>query len=398
MKKINWLKTTVGVSLLLSVAIGCSKWNQDPLADRPKHQNDGQGKPTEPIIPKPISSEAILIDAPDFQGFQEEREDEMQLSARVLIEGYQVEMTIENLQLLPGATYDSATGTLKWKPSRGTVTGADGYRDFALNLKAVATKANSPVLVRERVVRLSVNRLFGIPEVVTVNTNSNSIREEEQMQISVRIRDLDATTDEQTWPTLALNPTIGRDNILNLLTVSRRTSIGSGQFEFLIVVDTRGVEFTKNVSIGGFSVVPVSQFQRRGVARDVSLSIFTSFAKPVSTYGNGLDVTVGESVQYSFLIMDPKNELKLQVVRFVGVPAGATAICTPASESVAACTFKWPKVDSGVGSLSFRAEIQTNNASTSDIKVERPVLDFIIRVAAAPTPTPTPTPIKRGGR
>ena len=80
-------------------------------------------------------------------------------AARVLLPGYTVRISLDNLTDFPNARFDAATGQFTWTPQVGLVTD-ENMVIKELNVRVIATKEGEYDEVRTQVLPLGIAKLI----------------------------------------------------------------------------------------------------------------------------------------------------------------------------------------------------------------------------------------------
>ncbi len=372
MIKMRKLKFVLAITLIL-VMTGCGEWNQDPLAGKGGKFADPRPTPEKPDLSKPVPSDSVRIVAPDFVSFEEGKLYDFRVSGRALLEGYSVAIEIENLNEFPGASYDPAKQIFSWQPPSGWVdakAGGNIYVDFALSVRALATKDEQPVLYGVRKIPLRVSRDFAAPEILRVDRRYTSQREGTSSTLFVNVRDRDAVVkDRSTWPRLMIDSMSNQKSLAGLLRVENIEHVNNDEFRLILALDLRERELTGSVDTYYAALRAVSRFGKLSTVRELNTDIYTSFSTPVTTWTEDLQIKASETVSQKFLIMDPKQEAVMSLMRTHRLPLGATLECLPlnTNRSVLNCTFTWTPPETAVGEHAFNAYMEMRNKDARDV-------------------------------
>lgn len=387
-----------GLVLAISlVSAGCSKWNQDPLADKDAALQTGEKEPSTPIGGKPTPSDFVKIHAPDYASFKEDRADEIKITGSVPVKDYTFQLSLENMKDFPGAHFDAQSGKFSWTPARGTVANGEYSEDRVLRVVVTATRPGSPVLVGTKNVVIGISRLFNAPDVMTITADRSVMRENEMATVRVRVKDLDADpADKNTWPALQITNVIGGKNLAPFVAQYSMVSAPAGTYDAAFKIDLTDAELTKDLSAYSFGLKATSRFNQTSKEGRIDINVATSFSDPVSTWQER-EVASGETVDYQFMVYDPKAETKISVKEFKDLPQGAMASCTRVNPSYMSCAFLW-KTDAATPVNNYRvtAKVEVANTDSKDAVTKMHDLYMVVKIKA-PVVNP-PASITSGGR
>lgn len=356
MKKLLLIQLAIFVSIGSLVA--CGDWKQDPLAGA-KGLGKGQDKPdTKPD--KAAEADVILIDAPLFKLGKEGEKLEVRFGARVIESGYVLTSKISNLGQFPGATFDSATGVFEWTPAIGTAS--EEISKYSLEFVAVATKPGFSA-IKTRVAELGVARALLEPTIIEVSSLESEIREGDRQYFYVEVEDRTAGSDPDTYPTLVVRNSISVPGMAGFVEVASRDTTSPNTFSFKVEIDLTKAELTKNRTKLGFELLPVSKYQKAGASQAITYEVLNDPADVVSTWTAPIMAAPGSKIDYQFLVIDPKNEGKVNLDSVFSAPAGASLTCTPDNfNPVLSCRFIWDVPADADGTIDVAATF--TNAST----------------------------------
>jgi hypothetical protein len=371
------MKIILLAALTSLILVGCGKWQQDPLSGKPGFITNGVPNPISGEKPSNTGDGSIRLTYALNYIFQETKAGELKIEGRVFQENYSLSIVVANIADFPGARFNPSTGVFSWTPPSGLVKGGD-LESFYLEIRAEGSKAGSPVLTRTEKVPVIVKKNFSSADVVSV-VLPQSIREGEQATVEIEVRDDSATTNSSTWPQVQFGNITNTKSIAGLLKNGTTSALGNGLFKITANLDLTDLEMTESKDQFGFSVKALSQFGLSGIGKDASLSVLTRLSKTITTWTDSLDILVGSTVNYKFLVLDPKNEGKVSNFNFRGVPTGATVVCSPTKNlAVLSCVLYWvvPATQPITLNNTFTGIFETRNVDTSDIKVEQTALTF----------------------
>ncbi len=379
MKKLLLLQLAVLVSMGSLVA--CGGWKQDPLADA-GGLGKGQGKPDTKQEKPTLPADYILMDAALFKLAKEGEKVEIKVDARVILPGYSLLVEVKNLSQFSGATFDASTNTFEWTPPIGTAS--EDISEFSLEFLAIATKPGDVTVARSRVTKVGVARSLLEPTIVEVSALNSEIREGSYQSFYVKVEDRTAGTVQSNYPALIVRNSNSHPSLAGFVEVSDATLESTNTFEFEVEVDLSKAEITRNRSRLGFEILPVSKFQKAGPARDIVYDILNNPAEVVTTWTKSITATPGTKLDYQFLVIDPKDEGKVNLESAFSLPASASLTCTAVNYgAVLECRFIWDVPVTAKGSASAAATFTNGSTDYYDKFETSTSLYFPISIGSA---------------
>ena len=366
--KINSL--LVAFTVLTFTLPGCGDWNKDPLAGKDKRFQDGAPDLVEAPKEEAFPSDAVKITAPYSVSLEEEVLQKFEIFARVLIDGYDVHVEIENLEDLPGAQYDPQTKIFSWAPPLGFVDSShtgDVWVDLPLKIRAFATKPGEVVHTAEQIVPLKVTRMFSVPEILRIEAPEARLREGEAMTVDVSFSDRDSDPGKpQTWTTLELHSLKDAKSMAGFLSHVETVHVSGTEYRSTFKLDLTSSEVTKDLDRYSVGFKTYSRYGKQGQLRRFALDFLTVFSTPITTWIETVEARVGEALTYRFLISDPKQETVLSIDSLMGQSENAEIACVPTNRGVLACTLEWTPLESETGDHLIYAAIKLRNVNSQD--------------------------------
>ncbi len=363
------------VVLSMAAASGCGGWDQDPMSGKDGVLKDGWPYPTKPIGTKPVNPNMITITAPYFVSFEEEKNRKFEILVRVLEDGYTADLEIENLSDFPGATYNTTDNVFSWTPAKGYVesmgVGVSVLKE--LKIKVNAYKTGSIVYSGDHKVEIRVFRDYTAPEITRIDMPRQVMREGERMDISVYYSDKDADpNDRSTWATLRLESFPALKSLAGLMQFSR-TNKGAGATEYVTTmrVDLSEGDLSANLDVYSVGLSMISRYGKTSATQRMDLTLLTSFATPITTWTEKIQVTVDTPMTYKFDIFDPKQEQVLTSDSFAGLPLGSDIQCQSTARSVLNCVLTWTPQAGTEGSHTIEAVVNGRNTDVRDTLVSQ---------------------------
>lgn len=285
---------------------GCDL-QQNPLKNAPKEVQEGRMPDTGKVeIPEAFPKEALQIDAPNVINGRVGSPLEFKIGHRVMVEGVQAELQIDNLSEFVDAEFDVATGTFTWTPTREAV-GNFGSVELPLNitLLTIPSDAYPKVSVERKKVMIVVMNAYTRPIIESL-TGPAQVAVGSRYTYKLVLEDLDAYTRHDVSIFNRSCATFRTD--LSYL-VSFGTPVvdlnNPGKFLVDVTLDLGSMnarELPTNTYCFGIAAVSkygqVSQIYKQ----DITLT-GTYKATRIST--TTLDVEVGKQVDFAFSVYDP---------------------------------------------------------------------------------------------
>jgi hypothetical protein len=395
----------LSVVLIFTAVSGCSKWNQDPMAGQSDLLKNPQNSPQGPEKPQPPEpNDSVRVDTVDFFSFREGETGEFEISARVLRADYTFEIVLDNIDEFPGAVFDAKTGKFTWNVVTGTLPpGSQDRVNKSLHVVAYAIDpGGNRKFYAEKSVLIAIDKFVGVPTIISISRAATYVREGERKSVTVKIKDMDASDDQSTWPTVVVSQLPGYGNLAAFVKLNRVTNVDPHIFEVLLNVDLTDAELTSNYMESGFVVMALSHLGKSSSSSEVRMSVATSFSDVKTTWWQALEVSASRSTTYQFTIYDPKGETKVGTPTFSSTPAEAAVTCSYSSSDQAQyCSMTFtPNSSTRAGdTLYIRGNVVTSSTSFSDVYTRTHALTFTLKVTGSgpspvpgPTPTPSPTP------
>ncbi|MCC7403268.1 MAG: hypothetical protein IT288_02625 [Bdellovibrionales bacterium] len=324
--------------LLLPLAIvGCSGGTgQDPLQNQPDNVRKGVPPGEKPKEDRnPVPREAMRLEVePEVVYFVEGKEGSFTIKTDVL--GYdKEEYTVEIKNLPEGASFDSATGKVTWKPLTDMVIGDDYMETYNLIIQMSTLK--KPVMSLVRRVPIFVQRDSPRPEIVKVHM-PNEVQEGSEVEFTVQVRDLDSTdgslfrfrtphiTVVQTDDTyrdgaslVSLVPSTSDNPNPRRLDPSDPT-YDPNLWIYKMRVNARNRELTSSRDNFKFGLIATSRFglpsAEGGVPsqpKGLSIAVITKVPRPLTTWGEDvIEFKTGVAAVYTWDIYSPMGALNFR--------------------------------------------------------------------------------------
>lgn len=406
-------KLKVLVAGLLLVGCGKDFFQQNPLDAA--NENIKKSKPVieKPDVQAPVQSDAVRIQGPEAISFKEKRADKFIFKPTLLMPDYEAKIIVENMDMFPGAKFDSNTGEFSWTPPKGYVS-QNFYQELDLVLIAVAKSKISKdanVYSNKRSFHVFVNRDASVPQILRVDRNETSIREGSTGYFSVVVKDEDGGMDEETTPKLTILPSSSGVSLSSYVSLGNITAdLVKKEWKFDLRVNLGSAELTDSISDADFILRATNRFGTYSPEYKVNYSVFTKLGSIETSWDPSFELTPGQNNSVSFLVYDTRNEGVINAnLGSLSLPSGATVKCS--SKKVGAplnCFFNWNppyNTRSQVFDWSFTTEMKNKNSADRTAVNGRHQLQVRVAYKEAPvngpnpgpspkpTPTPGPTPV-----
>ncbi len=356
---------------------GCGSWDQNPLGDKGSNFQKGIPRATKAIPGDPVQSDFLRIVAPKNITFAENVEHEIDIASKVLEEGYTTELSITNLEEMPDATFDSGTGKFKWRPRVGFVNDRSpgSYRThFDLKVKSLAFKPNTVVLAQYHDVRVEVLRDFFEPLITAVEVypGIQNFVEGRTYTIKVTYIDKDGIANRNgSWARAVMRGIADQPTLASFLfpTGARSIDVADSKFEISLRLELKDAEITSSITSTMTEFIVVSQFGKASPPFQLAMPVVTKMTEPVTDWQGPITAEVGETLTYTFLILDPKQEAVVAAEPFNGLPSGAAVRCSALNLSTQSCTLTYRPVVGSEGNQIIPIVARYNNKMTPDQKL-----------------------------
>lgn len=405
---------SVALVPVIGMAVGCTKLQQDPLSGEPDSIRNGKPATEKPAPEIPQKEEVLKLDYYKTYTFREGVESEIVLNGRLLqsVNGQEgvinrdFEVFVDNMGDFPGATFDRATNTFRWKPSH--VSAGDMYTEIPLIIKGATLTLQKNVSRTEEAVVIVI-RSETDPQIKSVNASFPVLREGQSYDFTVTVKDPDTAASLGQAPRLFALPSgnsYNKDGSRLIKMVPGTTSAPNpvqdpqdpSLWTFKMRVETGDLELTANEDYFSASIEVMSVFGRRA-NQNVSFKIATTVRAPEITWRDRMSVNAGSKANVSFSVYDPKSEGRIMaVISNCSVLPGATCSCisNTGDFSMRTCTISW-NVPANQTLGTYTVKVDTENESkayTNPHKISKTFMPEI-RVLAPldPISTSEPAPV-----
>jgi hypothetical protein len=383
-------------ALVMGFALaGCK---QDPLAKYPAEVRNAKPGDDKPKDNDPILRDSLFIDTNDFYQVKEGDTVTFEIKGRVInLPNTTFEISIDNLADFKGATFDAATGTFSWKAPQDTVK-SDMQTILPLKVLMVAN-TNGSILAQNKTVNIFVLRELAQPQILAVNGLKNAdLREGGQpayFEASVK------STEEMSAPTLSvvLNRA-GAQNGSGYVTLRPldqnitvnpvQNSVDKTLWTFYLQVNLQDAEVTDSQADLYFGLQAYSSFGMASPVFSSQMTVKNKWADPRSSWSDEVQFTQGQENTYTFSVLDPRDEGRIEVTFSNCSSLGAQCTCSGATRSVSNCKIVW--TPRAAGSQSIKYTVINRSTVPTDSSFGRRDFSGSIKILSAPKPSPTPNP------
>lgn len=288
---------------------------QDPIRNAPDAVREGRLPDTGKVeVPEPFPKEALQIDTPNVINARVGSKIEFKIGYRVMVEGVQAEIQIDNLNEFIGATFDAATGVFSWTPTRESVGNfALVELPLQITLLTIPSDAYPKVSVERKRVTLAVTNSYMRP-VIESMTGPADVAVGNRETYKLVIEDLDAYTRHDVN---IFNRSCGtfRTDISSHVTFGTPVADANNPGKFLVDVylnlnSSSARELPTNTYCFGVAVVSKYGQVSNVYSQNITL---TGTYKSSRISATTFDVEMGKKLNFSFSIYDPSGNAKVNI-------------------------------------------------------------------------------------
>lgn len=309
------MKLKILLTMGMMVLSACSM-KQDPLAGASEVVR--MGVPPDknvPVLQKPLPKESLQIDAPSVVNGTIGTTLSLNISGRIMTPNVGFKIFIDNLADFPGATFDSATGEFNWIPGKAVLAGAPSG-EFPLHVSMVTdSNQDHPIItIEKKIINLVIVNSYSKPIVNSV-TGPNTVITGSRYSFQFQVEDRDALTAEDVTVNIRdCIHTYSTSSIAHMAYVRKIEADKNTPNKYIgeIVVDLTFADTLRSASYC-FAVMAGSKY---GVQSDLykkDVYIDTKMTETKITTDRGPSLSVGEKMNFSFAIYDPKQQGKLSI-------------------------------------------------------------------------------------
>lgn len=420
---IQAMKNASAMALAFAFLVGCTKLGQqDPYAEKADDIRNGIPPATQgPKPPKPVVSDALRIHAQDYYSFKEGEEGKFTVTGAVIVPvngqeakyGQDFVIEVVNLADFPGAIWDEAKATLRWKPPEGFVD-KEYSRNMRLLLRLTLT-ATQPIMVREQEVKVFVTRSEKDPEIISVeNLKTYWTREGEHRKFTVVVKDPDSLDADKMRPTLmVVSTTQGALNAANLVYEHEpnwneknpmQDPLDPTKWIFTMILDLKDDqgeprEITKGLETFSFGLIAANRFGGSTAPVTVQVPIVTSIREPAISWlvKEPIEMVAGRENTFTFSAYDPAGEAKISAVfnRCDLLPGSPSCSCVQQDREFAQlCTIRWNPPATEIGkTIDVKGEVYAATRVQGDtIPPRKKPFTGRVKIVKPPEPVPQPNP------
>lgn len=306
------------LAVLTSVLmLSACEFQQDPLANASGPVKDGT--PPESLKPapdKPFDKNAMWIDAPNLINGRIDSLVEVRIAGRIMIEGVEFNLSIENLTDFEGATYDAAKGLFSWTPTKVNI---HGMIESQLPLRVVMTSVPSakfPVISREvKVITVMIMNAYTKPIVNSLTIPQASLQAGSNYKILATVEDIDAVTPTEVLLQPRDCSTYSVKSVSHFLRSPQvNKAMSPGKYNISLDLSLSGAEMIPT----GRYCLAVAAISKFGVVSEVYKQEFVIEAQlkePKITIADVVDININDTSRLTFSIFDPNAGGELSILR-----------------------------------------------------------------------------------
>lgn len=293
---------------------GC-EFQQDPISGAPEAVRTGTPpNMSKPEIPEAFPKEALQIDAPNIVSGRIGLPIELTIGYRVMVEGVEAQVQIDNLEEFVGAEFDSATGVFKWTPTRDAVGSfTEVELPLQVTLMTIPSDAYPKVSVEKKKVTILVMNSYSRPLVASL-VGEASVSVGFKYIYKMVVDDLDALSRHDV--------SVVQRNCANYRSdISTYVSIGTpvadlnsaGKYLVDVTLDLTGGRATE-VPNGSycFGLVAISKYGQVSplFTKDVTV---VGIYKATNITADTFDVKMGSKLNVSFSVYEPTGNATVTI-------------------------------------------------------------------------------------
>lgn len=319
------------------IFLSACEMQQDPIAGAPEAIREGRPPDTsKPVPEKPLDRNALQIDAPSLVNGRVASPVEIRIQGRVMMAGVDFQLSVDNLDEFPGATFDTTTGEFKWTPAKALMGGFPSVElPLRITMATIPNKENATITVEKKTISLVIVNTYSKPIINSVG-GSNPLPTGSRHVFAFDLEDVDAVSlKDVAVEVRECASTYYATSVAHLVEIRRveQSSSGPGRYSGEAVLDLSSAGGL-NSGTYCFGLMAIS---RHGVVSDIYKKEFSIEAKMKATkitQQKALEMTVGEKVYLAFSFYDPSGVGQLSV-------KSMDDIATMLPGSSLSCTSTW---------------------------------------------------------
>ncbi|MNJ94722.1 hypothetical protein D3C87_124240 [compost metagenome] len=331
------------IALLASVML-LSACDQDPIKNASAIVREGRPPATnKPTPEKAVDPNGMQIDGPESYRGRINSPMEFKITGRVLLEGLEYEMSVDNLADFPGATYDETTGDFRWVPMKGAVGSLPASSfELRVTMYSIPNAKYNVITAKRKTIYLTVENSYGKPIMNKIEGES-TLKVGTRYVMSFMLEDYDAQSASDVNVVVKDCGNSYVSSISHLVRVIGKITASpttAGVYTGEVAVEMNsGADGLKDADYC-FALAAIS---KHGVTSEVINKRVTVEAKiyePKMTNGE-IYVNVGEVMRASFSIYDPSGNGAVSM-KFVGdlsinLPGSTLACSQTANRYIVNC-------------------------------------------------------------
>jgi hypothetical protein len=357
------IRATIVLFAALTLLTACGGTKQDPFADQSQAVKDGipPGGPQK-AQEKPLASDVLKIDGPDFFSFDEGETATININARSMFDDSLYTLEIANKDDFKGAKVVSVEGDTKtgqvanlnivWTVPKGT--GSDYYSSVDLEVNVYTTNLPENYSFKKTFKVFVNSDSKRVPEVIRAEVPA-AIKENSTGTFKVYVRDEDASDVSGARPTLFFTAdnfasSVNGSSFLSVSKEAVKDPTTPNVWVFEVTANLSKAEITSGTTTAKYYVYAKSRFGKVSNPYNGTFPVWTSVTTPISSWTEAVNFTRDQINSYSFTVTDPKGEGEIQanfVTSCASMENAPTCTCkqvnsfTGKFKGAAQCTIKW---------------------------------------------------------
>lgn len=341
------------------------EFQQDPIAGAPDAVRNGrvpdQGKP---VPEKALPADALQIDGPKDVRARVGVPVEFKIQGRVLVDGVDFGIAIENLSEFPKATYNEQTGEFKWTPTKEIVAGLP-ETDVFLKVRLITVRTPAVASsVREEVYRINIKNDYTRPMVNFITAQPHYFTGS-NYELPFEVEDIDANGENDVKLVVRDCPmSYSYKSIAHFVKIQnfRADRNRPGKFTGALSLQLANAALVPSDSYC-FSLEATSKFNVSSVIYNQQFKI-SSRVRDTRSNLEQVEILLGQMMSLSFSIYDPSGYGAVSLASMTDITTllpGSSLTCRRSPNNNAQLDCTGVIVTTGAEAKNYDLEIFTTN-------------------------------------